>query len=168
LAFNVTETSGDETIFCVIQRNLEDTSSIDDSITITVTKVLNDEINPVDDIVVIAPVDFILTDAATIDDSITIRMRVRDDLATIDDIIIIAPVTFALSDAVTIDDSITPTVTYRIDDAVTVDDSISLSIVKSVDDDLATVEDLIVIAPVLPYLMLQQLMIPLHLLLLTE
>jgi len=104
----------------------------------------------IDDLIIIAPVEFRPSDTATVDDAITWELtRVLDDeIATVDDIIIIAPANFVSLDSSVVDDAIGFTVTKPFGDDATVEDSIIWTLTRVLDDEIASIDDLIVIAPV--------------------
>jgi len=151
----------DDRVRTTIIKFTEDVTLIDDRISKTVFYRMYDEVTPIEDLLVVAPVTFVLEDAATVDDRIritpifspedsatindriskTVFYRMYDEVTPIEDLLVIAPVTFVLSDTATVDDTITWTLTRAFGDEVAVDDSIRWTLTRVLDDEIAFVDD---------------------------
>src|SRR3990172_8224956 len=142
-----------------------DSAILSDTITKTVTYRLSEMISTEDDISKISQlgiVDNIIVedilratiikpvgpDSAILSDSITktVTYRLSEMISTEDDISKISKL--GIVDSIIVDDTIRWTITKVFGDEATVDDTIRFTITKVIDDEIATVEDIIVIAPV--------------------
>src|SRR3990172_4941760 len=139
-ALNVTEPSNPKLI--VLFEPMRDSSTIDDVISWTLTRVISDEVIVDDNLVTTRTPG--MNDSAVVDDFITwtLTRRVNDDIASVEDILIVGQVNSMPKDTALVEDTITIYVTSRMKDSVTSNDDITTIGIK-LSDDISSVEDIL-------------------------